>query len=63
MFTENQIKFMRSLGIEVDFDNLSDNDLVQIEERVGNELQRSGFGIDNTITDTGKLCESILDKL
>ncbi len=63
MFTENQIKFMQLLGIEADFDNLSDDELVQIEERVGNELQRAGFGIDNAITDTGKLCESILDKL
>lgn len=63
MFTEKQINFMKSLSLKVDFNNLSDDNLVQIEEVVANELQRSGFDLSENITDVGELCESILDEL
>lgn len=63
MFTEKQIDFIRSLGLEVDFNNLSDDSLIQIEESVANELQQSGFDVGDNITDVGKMCESILDEL
>lgn len=63
MFSEKQITFMKSLGLEVDFNNLTDDDLAQIEEIVSDELQMSGFDISDNITDVGKMCESILDDL
>lgn len=63
MFTEKQINFMKSLSLKVDFNNLSDDNLVQIEEVVANELQQSGFDLSENITDVGELCESILDEL
>lgn len=63
MFTEKQVAFIQSLGLEVDFNNLSDDNLIQIEESVANELQRSGFDISDNITDVGEMCESILDTL
>lgn len=63
MFTEKQVAFIQSLGLEVDFNNLSDDNLIQIEESVANELQQSGFDISDNITDVGEMCESILDTL
>lgn len=63
MFTEKQIAFIQSLGLKVDFNNLSDDNIIQIEESVANELQQSGFDVSDNITDVGKMCESILDEL
>lgn len=60
-FAHEQIIFIKSLGLEVDFNNLSVDNLMQIEEVVANELQRSGFDENYNITDVGKICESILD--
>ncbi|MCM1117949.1 MAG: hypothetical protein NC543_01100 [bacterium] len=63
MFNKTEIDFMKSLGIDVDFENLSDDMLVEIENIVSEKLQKSGFDADYTITDKGKICEAILDKL
>lgn len=63
MFNEQQIKFMRSLGLNFDFEHLSVDDYVRIEEVVGEKLQKSGFNENYDITAVGKLCESILDRL
>lgn len=63
MFDKKEIEFMQSLGIEGDFENLSDDMLADIEDIVAEELQKSGFDENYKITDKGKLCESILDKL
>lgn len=63
MFNKKEIEFIQSLGIEADFENLSDDVLVKIEDIVSEELQKSGFDEDYKITDKGKMCESILDKL
>lgn len=63
MFSEKQIEFMKSIGISVDFNNLSDNELISIEDRVSEKLQKSGFDEENKITETGTICESILDLL
>lgn len=61
MFSEMQVEFMKSLGISVDFKNLSDDDWEKIEDVIAEKLQKSGFDSDYKITDTGKMCESILD--
>lgn len=63
MFSKAEIDFIKSLGIEGDFNNLSDDMLVKIEDIVSEKLQKSGFDEDYKITDIGKICESILDKL
>ena len=63
MFNEKQINFIKSLGLEVDFNNLTDDNLAKIEEAVADEIQQSGFDINDNITDAGEMCESILDDL
>ena len=63
MFGKKQKDFIQSLGLKLDFDNLSDDDLVKIEDAVADKLQRSGFDANNESTSVGKMCESILDKL
>lgn len=63
-FTENQIEFMKSLGVSVpSFQNLSDADIEQIEDKVSEHLQLKGFNADYSINESGKICESILDIL
>ena len=62
-FTENQIEFMQQLGIEADFSNITDEDIVEIEDVVSEYLQQKGFDSNYSINDDGKMCESILDIL
>lgn len=63
MFNEKQRKFIQSLGLKLDFDNLTDDDLVNIEDTVAEKLQQSGFNTAYDTTSVGKMCESILDEL
>ena len=63
MFNEKQIKFIQSLGLKLDFDNLTDDDLVNIEDAGAEKLQQSGFNAAYDTTSVGKMCESILDEL
>ena len=63
MLNEKQRKFIQSLGIELDFGKLTDDDLVGIEDVVAKKLQQSGFDAAGEITPIGKMCESILDEL
>ncbi|MCM1112584.1 MAG: hypothetical protein NC399_04960 [Muribaculum sp.] len=63
MFSDKQIEFMKSIGVSVDFNNLSDNAFVKIEDIVSEKLQKSGFDREDKITEIGIMCESILDML
>ncbi len=63
MFDKAEIDFMESLGVNADFENLTDDMLVEIEDIVSEKLQKSGFDESYKATDIGKICESILDKL
>lgn len=63
MFTDSDIIFMKALGINANFDNPSDDDLVEIEDKVSEKLMKFGFDKDYDITRIGKKCEGILDKL
>lgn len=63
MFSEKQKEFMKSLGLKLDFNNLSDDDYVLIEEVVGDELVYEGLDDNYDATTIGKMCESILDLL
>lgn len=63
MFSEKQKEFMETLGLNLDFNNLSDDDYVLIEDTVGDELVYEGLDINYEPTSIGKMCESILDLL
>ncbi|MBP9988076.1 MAG: hypothetical protein KBT46_01120 [Ruminococcus sp.] len=63
MFTKEQIKFIRSLGINANFDNLSRKDLFELENAINDELALNGFDDTYKPTPTGQMCESILKEL
>ena len=63
MFSSKQIDFIKGLGLDFDFAHLSDEDCLEIGERVANELEYRGFDENYEPTETGRLCESILDSL
>ncbi len=59
-----QTALLESLGLTNDFSNATDDELVEIEDRVCDELMLRG--IDETgdgVNDYGALCESIIDAL
>lgn len=60
-FSDEQINFMRDIGIEADFNNLTDDDYIEIEEIIGANLQTRGFDKNYKATEIGEICESILD--
>lgn len=63
-FTKKQIEFMKNIGISINFDvNISDEDCEIIEDKVTEHLQKKGFNDDYSITEDGKMCESILDMI
>lgn len=52
--------------IKVDFDvrcDMTDEQVLEIDEKVSNYLAMHGFGKNDDITPTGRICESILDLL
>ncbi len=63
MFDEKQIAFMQAIGLNLDFDHLKEDDYIKIEDTVAEKLQISGFDKEYNATETGKMCESILDQL
>lgn len=63
IFTIEQIEYMRLLGLNFNFDFLSDDEYVEIEDVVAEMLQKRGFDEDYSPTEEGRLCESILDIL
>lgn len=62
-FNNKQIEFMRNIGIDVDFDNLSDDDIINIEDKVADKYEMEGLDEKYNPTETGKMCESILDMM
>lgn len=65
IFNREQIKFMQSLGLNFDYDNLSDDDYIMIEDVVGDKYTFDGVDWDNDYipNEIGLMCESILDML
>lgn len=52
--------------IKFDFDvrcDMTDEQVLEIDEKVSNYLAMHGFGKNDDITPTGRICESILDLL
>ncbi len=63
MFSPKERDFLNSLELNYNFDNLSEDELIQIEDTVSEKLQISGFDENENINETGIICESILDQL
>lgn len=63
MFTNEELKLMYKLGLNFDFDHLSDEDWCEIEEKVGEHLSLNCLGDDYAPNTEGLLCEAILAKL
>lgn len=59
-FNVGQINYIKSLGLEFDFNNLSVNNIIRIEEIVADKLSQSGYDENCNITKDGEMCESIL---
>jgi len=53
---------MKRLGLAFDFSSLSDDELLRIEDVVGDFYTQEAQGT-NEATETILLCESILDKM
>lgn len=58
-FNVGQINYIKSLGLEFDFNNLSVNNIIKIEEVVADKLAQSGYDENCNITNDGEMCESI----
>lgn len=63
MFSEAEKVFLKSIGINANFNKISDDEFATIEEKVSIHLQKKGFDEDYKPTKEGLMCESILDKL
>ena len=63
MFSEEQMNYIMALGLQLDFDNLSDDDYFAIENIVADRLQMAGFDLEYCVTEEGVKCEEILDTL
>jgi predicted AAA+ superfamily ATPase len=63
MFTEKEISLMRKFGLDLDFDNLSDDDYVHIEDVVARKMVQTCLDEDYNPNEEGLVCEEILDKL
>ena len=63
MFNAKERDFLLSIGLGFDFDNLSEDELVEIEDVVSVKLQTSGLSENGSINKIGVICESILDQL
>lgn len=60
-FNEEQINYIKSLGLEFDFNNLSVDNIIRIGDVVAYEWAKSGYDENCNITDVGEMCESIFD--
>lgn len=63
MFNKEQKEFICSLGFDVDFDNLTDDECIAIEDAVSDKLLYDGLDKDYRPTVSGEMCLAILDKL
>ena len=62
MFTPQQLEFIRALGIDTQ-SPISDENYIEIEDKVSEYLQLYGFDEHYEPTAEGIMCESILDAI
>lgn len=63
MFTPNEINLLRDIGLEYNFEKMSDDEWCIVQEVVGDYLTMHGFTQSGKPNNEGILCERILDKL
>lgn len=65
MLTKEEIEFLKKLGLNFDFEHLTEDsdEWADIEECVGDELMYEGLDENYFPNEIGKMCEAILDKL
>lgn len=65
MFSPEEIKLMQTIGLNYDFNNLTEDDdcWAEIEEKVGDFLTLECLGEDYKPNDNGIICKSILNKI
>lgn len=61
--TEKQKHFLASNSIVFDFENMSDDDFVELEERIGNVLVFDGLDRNNDDNRIGEQAREILEML
>lgn len=62
LINDKQKDFILARGLGFDWDNPSDDDLIRLEDKVGDILQNEGLTDDQeNINDVGRMCYSILD--
>lgn len=62
-FSQKQMDFMKSIGLDMDFLKLSDDDYCKIEDTVGDVYTEEAQEHPDEATEKILLCESILDML
>ena len=63
-FNETQIELLNKIGFDFDVTGiLSDDEIIEIDEKVSDYFAYNGLGDNDTVNDVGKLCESIMDIL
>ncbi|ANU42196.1 hypothetical protein ADH75_02945 [Flavonifractor plautii] len=63
MFSQKQVEFMKSIGLDMDFLRLSDDDYCKIEDTVGDIYTEEAQEHPDEVTEKILICESILDML
>jgi hypothetical protein len=63
MFDDEELELMKEFGLDMDFNNLSDDDYVEIEDVVGTKMVTKCLDHDYNPNAKGLICERILDKL
>lgn len=62
MFTIEETQLMRKIGLKFNFDHLTDDEWLAIEENVADYLVMHCLGEDYEPNDEGLICHSILEK-
>lgn len=63
MFSSYEKNYMRSIGLDIDFNHITIDDLANIEDVIGERLETHGFDKDYKPTYDGIICEKIIDRL
>lgn len=63
MFTDKEISYMLSLGLDVDFNDCSEHTLNEIMDVLGDRLVLYGFDENYSYTPEGVICDPIITKI
>ena len=63
MFDKMQKNYLSSLGIEVDLDSPTKEDIRKIKSAVQEKLDKKGFDQNYNLTPEGVMCQTILEVL